>query len=149
MKNTLKKVMASVIAVTSLAIGMTGISANAAVVNSYHWTTRHVVGAPGGASTSDTCDLTYSTYGAKVKCTSASHTNVNANGWIWVACPNSNAYMASVKLYYGSPKVCNPSVSGIIPSVKYTFSAYSNTSPDTFNTSGDIAARSSSNDYYT
>lgn len=66
MRNTLKRITAAVIVASTLAVSMVGMSANAAV-SSYNWATRHVVGAPGSASSSDACNLSYATYGAKSK----------------------------------------------------------------------------------
>lgn len=85
MKNILKKVMASVMAVTSLAIGMTGISASAA--NSDNFNSWYIAGgAPGSASNTDVAVVSASSDTYTAYC--ATLTVYNTTGKLTVSCSN-------------------------------------------------------------
>ncbi len=138
MKNTFKKIAASVMAVASLAVGIVGMSANAVA-----WEASHVSGgAPGSASKTAYITVWHQGNGANANCNYNSHSNANAvTGYTYINCTNYT--MAEKKITNTGSVVCNPSVGSPTTkiSVGYRVSAYTPTAPDTFWSKGNITER--------
>lgn len=137
MNKTLRKITASIMAITTLAVGMTAISANAA-----SWSASHVSGAPGSASTTATLTVAHKAAGATAYCNYNTHTNTTAvTGYTRIDCTNYS--MTQKQITNTGSVICNPSVGSPTTniSVGYKVSAYTPSSNDTFWTKGNIIAR--------
>ena len=135
----LKRTLAAIIAATTMAVGIGSLSVSAVSVSD-SWTVRcvNVYGAPTSASISDSCEILYSTNGAMAYCNSASHTMNGANGIVKINCTNYT--MPERELNDIDEELCKPRVSGIVTSVKFSFTAVTDYG-DVFNASGTIVAR--------
>lgn len=129
MKNTFKKIAASVMAVASLAVGVAGISANAA--ECHNWKVRYVGGgAPGSADLYDTWTMETTTGYYTGKCT-----YMTAKGTTHVAYIYTNTH----SMVNGTPQLTNGraefnwyvetikwKLSGDLAPVTYNASCYGN-----------------------
>ncbi len=94
MKKTFKKLAASVMAVTSLAVGMIGISANAATgtQNLQNYDSRYIGGgAPGSASKTDVCELYATNAGYYGYCSTLNITGTSGKVTIYCSNYSSNS----------------------------------------------------------
>lgn len=94
MKNTFKKISASVMAVASLAVGMVGVSANAATgtQNYQNYSSRYIGGgAPGSASYTDVCQLYATSAGYYGYCSTLDLTSTSGKVTIYCSNYSSNS----------------------------------------------------------
>jgi len=141
---TFKRIMAGAIAVTTMAVGMAGFSASAATSDTFY--VRHVNGAPGSESVSDTCAVDYSTYGSRATVLSASHSKTDGVGKGESRFNCTNFSMTQKVIKDTGTVICNPSVTGVVTTLKYSVSAYTSTQYNNFQASGKIVSRTSSSD---
>lgn len=85
MNKTFKKIAASIMAISTLAVSMVGMSANAADRN-YSFSSRYIAGAPGSASFTDVAVVTASNEEYTAHC--ATLDIQNTTGTLTVTCTN-------------------------------------------------------------
>lgn len=128
-----KKVFAGLMAVASLAVGMTGISASAASFDTQH---VHVPGDGNSYSSEATFDYCES---VKVVCTSVSSSNGSTSGCeTRVKCVNNGYEMGTfntVDTHYFYVDGMN-----YVPSVTYRLTAYTSVFGNTYRTKGNVYA---------
>ena len=142
-KFNIKKITASIMAVASLAVGMTGMSASAA-----NWTTRHVNGAPGSESYSTNCTISYSTNGANAYYDGVKHSVTGGSGKVKVNCKNTNTVSGTTKYFEltspgGNPnKVLTTKLTGVINGITFNFAAYTTTQSNNMYANGSVSPKS-------
>jgi len=134
-----KKIIATMTAMTTIAVGMTGVGASAA-----SWEASHVnePGAPGSASTSPSVVVSHKAAGADAVCNTNIHSNSTATtGTTYIDCATYT--MAQKSIVKTGSVVCNPNVGAPIVdvSVTYKVSAYTPTSSDVFWSKGNITKK--------
>ncbi len=130
----------SCVAVMCMVMG-TAVQANAdPYPESADWSARRVWVANAGAAADviGRATVKYSTYGANIYCNSVSHSVNGATGTININCVKHT--MPAVTITDIGSAWCNPSVSGGVDGITYTFGANTNKLGDIFICSGTVVA---------